>query len=512
MKYSGEKNLFSLILKIVIVTVLVFLQLLVFIVIFNATKNFSLVVSSLFVLVELIAILYVVYRDLNPAYKIIWIILILSVPIFGIVLYFLAGSSKFPKRFKRLVNSVYKTTDKYLVRNDETYSGLNLLSDDAYKQANYLWNTSSYPLYKNDSAEYLPLGEIYYEKMCEDIKKAEKYIFIEYFIISRGKAWDRLVKLLKEKAKGGVKIYISTDGIGSVFKLPRGFKSLDQEKNIYINIFNPVTPIISFRLNNRNHRKITIIDGKVAYTGGINIGDEYINLINKFGHWKDFGIRITGESVRSFVIMFVRTWNFGVKKMKITDDLFTSNLKRRNDGYIVPYSDGPINNNNPAENTYMNMINSAKKYIYVTTPYLILDNELQQAFINAARSGIDVRIIVPGIPDKKTVHACGKSFYGKLLSAGVKIYEYTPGFIHGKMCICDDVYGVIGSVNFDFRSLYLHYECAVWLYKAKAIFDMKEDYLKMISVSKEVSLKELNQRSIFRKMGSAILKIFAPLL
>ena len=513
MKHKGEKNLLSWIIKALIILVLVIIQTLVFIFVFNATKAFSLIANSIFLLIESILVLYIIYKPINPAYKIIWIILILTVPVLGSILYFLTGLIKVPRRLREIMSLVFKKTSRYIMPNDDVYEKLKKDSLTAHKQARYLLNTSNFPLYENNSVEYLSLGEIYYERMLEDIKNAQKYIFLEYFIISKGKMWDELLALLLSKAKEGVKIYISTDQFGSFFKLPKEFQDLNKKKNIYINVFNPVTPVISARLNYRDHRKITVIDGKVAYTGGINIGDEYINLDNKLGHWKDFGVRVTGNAVNSFVVMFIRLWNCGKNKIEVNDCWFNNDkINGVGNGFVLPYADGPNNTYNPAENTYMNIIQSAKDYVYITTPYLIIDNEIKQSLITAAKSGVDVRIVIPHIPDKKLVYACSRSFYNQLLLAGVKIYEYTPGFMHGKMCISDDRFATIGSINFDFRSLYLHYECGIWMYKTSAIEDMKKDFLKVVKLSERVSLKEWSKRSIFKKLLEAALRLIAPLL
>lgn len=512
MNHKGEKSILSLMLKAVVILILVFVQALVFVFIFNTTKQFSLIASTLFVLMETALILYIVYKPINPAYKIIWIILILSVPVLGIILYFFLGLIRIPKRLRKTIKCCYKQTNKYINPDYDIYDDLRKESLTAHKQAKYLLNTAGYPLCENDMVDYLPLGEVYYERMLEDIKKARKFIFLEYFIVSKGKMWDELINLLRKKAKEGVQIYISTDQFGSFLKMPKGFKALDKQENIHINIFNPITPIISARLNYRDHRKITIIDGKIAYTGGINIGDEYINLDSRLGHWKDFGIRLTGNAVNSFMVMFIRMWNCGKKKIEISDGWFCYDKKSTGKGYVLPYADGPVNTHNPAENAYMNIIQSAKDYIYITTPYLIIDNEVKQSLITASKSGVDVRIIIPHIPDKKLVYACSRSFYHELLLAGVKIYEYTPGFMHGKMCISDDRYAIIGSINFDFRSLYLHYECGVWMYKTSAIKDMKKDFLKTKDESLKVSLKKWEKRSIFKKILEAILRLVAPLL
>lgn len=512
MNHKGEKSLLSWIIKGLIILLLITLQILVFLFILNTTKELSIIANFAFGLIEVASVLYIIYKPLNPAYKIVWIILILSVPVFGIILYFFSGGIKLPRKMRTKIKLVYKETEPYIKKDENIYEHLKEEDLIAYKQANYLYNTSNFPLYNNSHIEYLEIGEVYYSKMMDDINKAKKFILIEYFIISKGKMWEEVLTLLRKKAKEGIKIYISTDQMGSFFKLPKEFKHLNEEKNIYTNIFNPITPIISARLNYRNHRKITVIDGKIAYTGGINIGDEYINIDSRLGHWKDFGVRLTGTAVNSFTAMFIRLWNCGKNKIDNYDGWFTEKNIQKAKGYVLPYADGPLNTHNPAGNTYLNIIQSAKKYVYITTPYLILDNETKQSLINASKSGIDVKIIIPHIPDKKIVYACSRSFYQQLLMAGVKIFEYTPGFMHGKMCISDDSIATIGSVNFDFRSLYLHYECGVWMYKTGIEKNIKKDFLASLEKSQEVLLKDWEKRSIFKKIIEAILRVIAPLL
>ena len=286
-----------------------------------------------------------------------------------------------------------------------------------------------------------------------------------------------------------------------------------KEININYISFNSPTPFVRSYINYRDHRKIIVIDGLVAYTGGINIGDEYINLNSRLGYWKDSCARITGESIKSFIVMFFKMWNLNKKNRTDYKDLIEKiKPTEENNGFIIPYSDSPQNKKNPAQNTYINIINNSKKYVYIMTPYLILDNETNQALINASYSGIDIRIMTPRIPDKKLVNACTKSFYGQLLEAGIKIYEYDPGFIHSKIIVSDDNVATIGTTNFDFRSFYLNYECGIWIHNTKEEEKIKQDFINNIQKCTEIKLETWKNRKLTTKIVEAILRLISPLL
>lgn len=512
-KNSGEKNLILSILKIGFLTLLAFIQIFIIYLLYTSTKQIKLYMDVLFILICIGIILYIVYRNINPAYKIVWIIFIAIFPVAGFLFYLFFGNSKMPEKLNKKAQTIINNSNKFLYRDDTLYRSLKSENTDAYKQAEYIYNTSLFPMYKNSKVEYINDGQKYFSKLLKDIECAKKYIFIEYFIVSKSELWDDVFELLDKKSKEGVRIFIIADEIGSLGRLPKGFKNAFGNGKIETAVFNAVRPILSGRVNYRNHRKITIIDGKIAYTGGINIGDEYTNKIQRFGHWKDAGVRLTGDAVDSFVIMFLRMWNFSTNGRNLQYGRFL--LKEHETvgkGFVIPYSDGPNNTLNPARNIYLQMISNAKKSIWIMTPYLILDNEMITALINSSLSGVDVKIITPHIPDKKLVFACTRSFYEELIKAGIHIYEYKRGFVHAKTCLIDGVISTVGSINFDFRSFYLNYECGTWMYKTGVESSLKRDFINIMQDSIEINLDGLKRRSIFRRILEAILRIISPLL
>lgn len=508
-KNKGETNAVTSIIKALSIVFFIGLQLFAIFLVYSGTYLFSVYAKIAFNLIRIGSVAYLLYRPLNPSYRITWIILILSFPVFGLLTFIFIGNSNAPKKLKVKSKEIREESNSHLKYNSEIYSEL----DKNYlRHANYLKETTGYPLYKNNKIEYLSTGEEYFKRMIEDLKKAKKYIFLEYFIIAKGKLWDEILKIIKEKAKAGVQIYMITDQLGSMLRLPEDYRSYFYINNIHTMVFNPFTPVISTHVNYRDHRKITVIDGKISYTGGLNIGDEYANIIQRFKYWKDFGVRLEGNATISFITMFIRMWNSKDNNEPLQVKDFISEYKNTGNGYVIPFCDGPDNSSNPAENSYMNLINTAKKSIYITTPYLILDNEILTALKNAAKSGIDVRIVIPHVPDKKIVFILSRSYYEELLNSGVKIYEYEPGFIHGKMCIIDEETSIIGTINFDFRSLYLHYECGIWTHFTGIEEQMSTDFYNIINKSIEIKLENWKNRSIIKKIAEAILRAFGPLL
>lgn len=513
MKNRGEKNLFFFLLEMFFILFLVALQIFIIVFLFHSTKEISLYMDILFNLIRVGAVLYIMYKKMNPAYRIAWIILLMLFPVSGLLFFLLFGNNKMPKRVSRKIEKQISLSSKYLKENSLLYERLELKDFSVYKQANYLYLTSGYPVYTKSGVAYLKLGEEYFSHLLEDLKCARKYIFMEYFIVSKSSMWTQIYEVLEQKSKEGVRIFLMTDEIGSFGRLPKGFKEGFSNSNIKVSVFNSITPILSSRMNYRDHRKIVVIDGMIAYTGGINIGDEYINLVQRFGHWKDVGVRISGSAVDSYVIMFLRMWNLSTKNPNLQYGRFIEkNHQEIGKGYVIPYADGPDNLLNPARNLYLQMINSAKKSIYIMTPYLILDNEIVTALVNSRLSGVDVCIITPHIPDKKIVFACTRSFYQELLEAGIHIYEYKSGFVHAKICLVDNEVATVGSVNFDFRSFYLHYECGLWMYECGIEKEIKKDFTDMIQQSIEITLNSWKKRSFVKKVIGAILRIIAPLL
>ena len=512
-KNSGEKNLLLSIIKFCFLLLLLVLQFLIIYFLYKGTKLFSIYMDAAFGILCIGAVLYIIYKNINSAYKIVWIVFIMLFPVAGLLFYILFGNPKMPKKSYSKVSNIIESTNRFLPKNETIYRNLKSENSDAYKQAEYLYNTSLFPMYKNSKVEYLNDGEKYFLRLLKDLQNAKKYIFLEYFIISKSELWDEIFEILDKKSKEGVRIFIMTDEIGSLGRIPKGFKNAFANSKIETTVFNSLKPILSSKINYRNHRKIAVIDGDIAYTGGINIGDEYTNEVQKYGHWKDVGIRITGEAVNSFVVMFIRMWNFSSKNKNLQIGRFIQKEHSKDGkGFVIPYADGPSNTLNPARNIYLQMISNAKKSVWIMTPYLILDDEIVTALVNSSLSGVDVKIITPHIPDKKLVFACTRSFYKELLEAGVHIYEYKMGFVHAKTCLIDGVISTVGTINFDFRSLYLNYECGAWMYKTGVELSLKRDFTNVIQDSIEIKLNSWKRCSFLRKIYESILRVISPLL
>lgn len=464
---------------------------------------------------SILAVLWILYNNSNPAYKLAWIIPILTFPLLGGLFYLFFGGNKLSKRTKRKMQSIVTNYNAALIRNDSIVDSIKLNSKTAANQSRYIQNYSLFPPCINTFTEYLTSGEAAFEKLVNELKKAEHFIFLEYFIITEGLMWNSILDILVDKVKDGVDVRIIYDDVGCMFTLPGGYNKKLEELGIKCCVFNPLVPFVSFKLNNRDHRKIAVIDGVTGFTGGINIADEYINEYEKYGHWKDTAIMLKGKAVWNLTVAYLSMWDF----LKGIDENF-DNFKRElslsdvptSDGYIQPFADSPLDNEPVGEIVYLNLINKASKYVYITTPYLIIGNEMVTALSAAAKGGIDVRIITPHIPDKKLVHSVTRSYYKPLIESGVKIYEYTPGFIHSKTYVSDDDYGVVGTINMDFRSLYLHFECGVWMYKNSSILDMKKDFLYTLNECKEFTMEDIKAVKWYQTLGRLILRVFAPLM
>jgi cardiolipin synthase len=355
-----------------------------------------------------------------------------------------------------------------------------------------------------------------FEAMLEEMRKAEHFIFLEFFIVEEGEMWGRMLEVLLEKARQGVEVRMLYDDMGSVALLPFDYAKKLEEMDTHIKCipFNPVVPFLAMVMNNRDHRKILVVDGNIGFTGGVNLADEYINAREKYGHWKDSGLKLVGEGVWNLTVMFMEMWN-ACSETKLIPEMHVP--KSANDseqeehiGFVLPYGDDPLDDENVGEDTYIEIINQAKDYVYIITPYLILDDEMKRALIMASKRGVDVRIVTPGIPDKKVVFRLTRANYLPLLKAGVKIYEYTPGFVHAKSFLSDDNVGVVGTINLDYRSLYLHFECAVWMYQVPALIDLKKDTLETIEKSRRVYEEDVHTKGIGR-LFDGLLRVMAPL-
>ncbi len=492
--------------RILLILPAVFLQIMFYLTILSWFQKFIPIIMVILSILSFFVILYIVTKRDEANYKMLWLIIILIMPIFGTILYLLFGEKNTCKKLKNKIEKSSKDIN-YKFDNNNLDSVKN---EDVrlYQTLNRVSILSKFPLCNNTS-KYYKFGEEMFEDMKLELKKAEKFIFIEYFIIQRGVFFDSIIDILKQKVKEGVDVRILYDDIGSIGT--HTFKEIGElvKSGIKCSVFNPLF-FLSGKLNNRDHRKMMIIDGKTAFSGGINIADEYINKYQKYGIWKDIGFKIEGEAVKSYTYMFVEFWNaFSIEKID-SKILSESNNINDKDGYILSYYDSPSNDNHISYELYIDLLAQATQYVWFYTPYLILGDSLQNALISAAQRGVDVRIILPGIPDKKVPYRMAKSFYKGLLENGIKIYEYIPGFVHAKACIVDDKICTIGTVNLDYRSLFLHYECNSIFYKSSILKDLKNDFLNTQDKCQKVIKESINTKFL-HNIGDSILRIISPL-
>lgn len=462
---------------------------------------------------QIYCVLKIIASNDNPDYKIPWLLFVLILPIAGFMFYFLFYSrklkKKYVKRLKYLYDKCYEKDDAELIRM------IDKENSEAAGQAKMLIRLSGTHIFNNTTQKYFCLGEEMYKAMLNDLKEAKKFIFMEYFIIGKGVFWNSILKILKEKTDSGVEVKIVYDDIGCMKTLPGDYYKQLKKVGIEAVPFSRLKGSVDSEFNNRNHRKLTIIDGVIAYTGGINIADEYINVTERFGYWKDAGIRIEGEGVKEFTKLFMIDYGLNVKQItEERNDRYPKTQKNENvRGYLIPFGDGPrpIYQRNVGKSVISNMLANANRYAFIMTPYLIIDNELCIAIEDASLRGVDVRIIVPHVPDKKIVSLMSKSFYERLMSAGVKIYEYKPGFVHSKVYLVDNMYAMVGTINLDYRSLVHHFENGLWMYKTDSIVDIKKDFEQTFEKCIELS-PSLNKVGILTKLFRSVVKIFAPLM
>jgi len=498
-----------------IVAVLIVIQLAFLLSLILKLSEFFVPVYFILIALSFIMSIYILDKNENPSYKLSWIILITLMPIFGGLIYALFGGQKVPKELQVRDHESQENLQGMVQQDESLMLELEKQDPVAHKQARYLWENADFPLFRSSETTFFPLGEDQFRAMIEEINKAESFIFLEYFIIEEGKMWNTILDLLCDKVQQGVEVRLMYDDAGCIGKLPEHYNVKMRRLGIACKVFNPLRPRLAMQMNNRDHRKILVIDGKVAMTGGINLADEYINVKQRFGHWKDCSVMIKGEAVWSFTLMFLRFWNYDEE---VKDDFFRYKAKAaafadiKDDGFVQPYSDSPTDAENVGENTHINMIHAANTYVYAATPYLIIDSETKTALTLAAKNGVDVRILVPHIPDKKYVFALTRGNYRDLLAAGVKIYEYMPGFVHAKTFVVDDKMAVVGTINMDYRSYYLHYECGVWFYRSRVVSAVKKDYLETLKQSHQVSMEEYKQTKLYVRMVRAILNLFAPMM
>lgn len=470
--------------------------------------------AAVYVVLNIFSILIVIWlfgKDENPSYKMAWVFIIMALPIFGGLFYLMFGNKRMPHITIDRMNHWEKRVQKSVLKKTGCLEQLDHENPHLVPLARYLSSTTGFPLCSKTQAEYLSIGEEIWEKMLEELRKAEKFIFMEYFIVDKGIMWDSIFEIFKEKAKQGVDIRFMYDDIGSIHTLPHRFQDELRKDGIQCVLFNPFQPHLNSMMNYRDHRKITVIDGNVGFCTGINVADEYINAFEKHGHWKDTGVLLRGEAVGNLTSMFLSLWNFSCPTD--TDfEQFQPTAAFPSDGFVQPFGDTPLDGINVEEDAYMQIINRATRYVYITTPYLIIDHEMITALCTAARSGIDVRIITPHVPDKWFVHETSRSFYQILLDAGVRIYEYTPGFVHAKMYVSDDNVAIVGTANMDYRSFYLHFECGVCFYQSPIVQDVLNDILETLKKCQEIP-KDYNRTvALPRRLIRPILRLFSPMM
>lgn len=463
---------------------------------------------NIFLLMSMSIVLWLVSKDENPSYKISWIILILVFPLFGGLLYLFIGNKKPSRHLRKRIQPILEQLNPYLLLPQDVSHQVK----NGYQHGLTYLSQLGYGTYQNTQTKYYSLGDYAFRDLLYDLKNAKHYIFIEYFIVSKGFMFETILDILKEKVKEGVEVRFIYDDVGSLTTVPYHFEKRLEEWGIQCVVFNPFVPILSMALNHRDHRKICVIDGYIGYSGGFNLADEYINAKMRFGHWKDTGIRIEGNAVWNLTSMFLSTWN-AYKHQDYDYSVFYPHIYQshqyESDGFVVPYGDSPLDNEPTGENIYLNMIQQAQEEILIMTPYFIIDDTMTKALMMASKKGVKVKIITPGIPDKKTVYKVTRSYYHTLIQEGIEIYEYTPGFLHAKVVLCDHQIATVGTINFDYRSFYLHFECNVLLYEASTISDIEKDFQETLKLCHKV---DRNHSRRFKGFFEAILRLFAPLL
>lgn len=465
----------------------------------------ALAVFTLFMLIHLFK------SNMSSSAKLTWFFLMALFPIPVSIMLWYTERDIGHSRLKNGLRERIDQTKHKLTQDEAVIQAPEIVESGTDALSRYLNLSGCFPLYHNTQVTYFPLGEDKFAAMLEELKKAEKFIFMEYFIVGEGLMWGSILKILAEKAAQGVEVRVMYDGMCEISTLTSDYPQRLAKLGIQCKPFTPIRPFVSTQYNYRDHRKILVIDGKVAFNGGVNLADEYINYIERFGHWKDTAVMLKGDAVKSFTLMFLQMWNLTEKDIQ-WDAYLTDGIQAESDGYVIPYADCPLDGYKVGRSVYLDILNRAKRYVHIMTPYLILDDELETALKFAAERGVDVRLILPGIPDKKMAFALAKTHYRYLIEAGIKIYEYTPGFVHAKVFVCDDEKAVIGTINLDYRSLYHHFECATYLYRCACISQIEEDFQSTMALCSTVTPETIKNEKMSYKFRGSLMKILAPLM
>ncbi len=458
-------------------------------------------------------VLYLVNSEMDATSRGTWLILVMVAPLLGALLFIYTKLDWGYRGLKRRINQLVEASQPYLQNDEQVIKEVKDSTSTTYHLVQYLQHTRAiFPVYGNTKTTFFPSGESFFKVFKEKLLAAENYIFIEFFIIGEGRMWGEVLNILERKVKEGVEVRVLYDGMNELSRLSTDYAKRLRHLGIMAKSFLPISPFISTYYNYRDHRKIVVIDGEIAFTGGVNLADEYINEIDRFGHWVDTAIMLEGQAVDSFLVLFLQMWSITEKEMIIEPYLGNHFPPQPTDGYVIPYGDSPLDTDKVGENVYIDILNHAKDYVYIMTPYLILDGELEHAIRFASERGVDVRIIMPGIADKKIAYYLAKTYYKSLMSSGVTIYEYKPGFVHAKVFVSDDVKAVVGSINLDYRSLYHHFECATYLYRSSTISDIYQAFLDTQAKCQKVTPEEVQNRPLYQKLIGLLVKTIAPLL
>lgn len=521
----GKRIMRVLLSKTVLFALLALLQIAFFVVLVHMFANVGAIAYNFLMVVTVLVLVAILEQDdLNPAYKLMWTLIIVLMPLSGTLFYLLWGHRHVPRRQQRKFDEIEKRSSEAITQDEALFPQMKFYSRRLYHTAQYLLNYAAAPVYAGTDVEYYAVGEDFFPPFVEALKSAKQYIFMEYFIVQEGYMWNTVLDILRQKAAEGVDVRVIYDGFGSLFTLPVNYEKKLRGYGIKCHIFSPLTfsPHISdyAMLNHRDHRKITVVDGEIGFSGGLNMADEYIDRESRFGYWKDTAFKLEGEAVYSLTVTFLKAWDFVAKEQSNFEEYRPAKRNYalpspgdiREHGLVQPYCDTPLDGENVSENAYLRTISCARDYVYISTPYLILDNEMITTLTLAAKSGLDVRLLTPGIPDKKLVYVLTQSYYATLLRAGVKIYEYTPGFNHAKMYVCDDKVAIVGSANMDYRSLYLHFENCSIFYGGSIVPNAKQDMLNSFEVSHPVTLEEAMNVPLHKRLLRTVIRFLAPIL
>ncbi len=459
-----------------------------------------------------VMVVYLINSDMDPTSKITWLMLISLAPTVGAPLYFYVNAEWGHRVLKRRLEQLLQNTRSSLKQRASTLEKLKKEEPGEAALLYYLQSVGCHPVFDQCKVQYFPSGESKFEELKKQLEAAERFIFMEYFIIDEGRMWGEILEILARKAKQGVEVRLMYDGSCEFSTLTRDYPQRIRKLGIKCKVFSPAMPFVSTHYNYRDHRKIAVIDGQVAFTGGVNLADEYINDIERFGHWKDAAMMVQGEAARSFALMFLQMWNINERAPEISRYLMAHAPRfEHEEGYVIPYADAPLDGHHVGERVYMDILNRAHSYVHIMSPYLILDSEMETAIRFAAQRGVDVKLIMPGIPDKKVPYALAKTYYKTLMDAGVKIYEYIPGFVHSKIFVSDNIRGVVGTINLDYRSLYHHFECAAYLYDCDCLADVEKDFQNTLDDCILVTEAMVNDRPLKQKLVGWLIKVIAPI-